>query len=120
MQEPWVNMTRICTKTLDVSYGVISCPCAQWFETNLKKDTNTDNKYFYLEPANPTLINADTLFNGEYLPVRVSVTGQFCTKKGYPKNYFPLKGDPKPARVFQYNNIEIIQLGDFSAKKIGL
>ena len=97
---------------LDISYAAIMCPCAQWFETKLADDTSIDIEYFYVEPASPKLINADTLFNGERFPVRVLVTGQFYSKVGYPRDFFPSKGDPKPAKVFRYNKIEIVQRGN--------
>lgn len=96
---------------LKLSYAGISCPCADWFETKNADKEGDLKEHFYLEPGDTTLIQADTLFNGEYFPVQISVTGRFYTKEGYPKNYFPAKGDPKPARVFRYTSIEIIQRG---------
>lgn len=105
---------------LDVSYDAIACPCANWFEAKNANKEGDLKEHFYLEPSDPSLIQADTLFNGEFLPVRILVSGQFYRKQGYPKNYFPTKGDPKPARVFCYNKIEIIQIGQPAAKKNGL
>lgn len=99
-----------------LSYAGISCPCADWYETKYA-DKESDLEYFYLEPRDTSLIQADTLFNGKYFPVHISVTGQFYTNKGYPKNYFRAKGNPKPARVFRYDKIEIIQRGKTVEKK---
>ena len=64
-----------------------------------------------MEPANISLINADTLFDGNHLPVRISAKGQFYLREGYPKNYRALKGSPKPTKVFRYTEIKIISLG---------
>ena len=104
---------------LKLSYAGISCPCADWYEIKYA-DKESDLEYFYLEPHNTSLIQADTLFNGKYFPVHISVTGQFYTIKGYPKNYFSAKGTPKAARVFRYDNIEIIQRGKTVEKKSDL
>jgi len=94
------------TMTLDVSFGAISCTCAQWSETKYAEYPGKRIQ-FYLEPANTSLINADTLFDGNNLPVRVLVAGQFYSKDGYPKDYHPAKGSPDPARVFRYTKIEV-------------
>ncbi len=107
-------------KTLHVSYGVQSCTCPQWFETKKQKPFNEGVEYFYLESANSNLTQADTLFNGINIPLRISVTGQFYKKKGYPANYFPTKGNPKPARVFRYDKIQVLERGNSSSKKIDL
>jgi hypothetical protein len=108
------------TKTLNVSYAAIMCPCPQWFETKYAGDTINDFSYFYLEPDNSDLVDADTLFNGEFFPIHITVTGQFYTKKGYPSNYFPTKGNPEPARVFKYAEIKIIQRGKTFGDRNGL
>lgn len=108
------------TKTLDVSYAVQACTCPQWFETKEQKPFNEGVEYFYLETANSKITKADTLFNGINIPIRISVTGQFYSKKGYPSNYLPTKGDPEPARVFRYDKIKIIQNGSGATQKNGL
>ena len=96
--------------TLDVGYGAIECTCAQWSETKYSNSMN-NRPEFFLEPANPSLINADALYKGDKLGIRVLVTGQFYAKKGFPKNYYPVKGDPAPARVFRYSKIKVISFG---------
>ncbi|MFM2363855.1 MAG: hypothetical protein RLZZ316_2757, partial [Bacteroidota bacterium] len=60
------------------------------------------------------------LYDGTNIPLRISVTGQFYSKQGYPANYFPTKGDPKPAKVFRYDKIKIIQNGNGATQKNGL
>ena len=106
--------------TLDVSYALHACPCPQWFETKEQKPFNEGVEYFYLETANTNITKADTLFNGINIPIRISVTGQFYSKKGYPANYFPSKGDPEPARVFRYDKIKVLENGSRTIKKNGL
>jgi len=96
--------------TLDVLFGAISCTCAQWSETKYSKTIKNSNEFF-LEPANTSLVNADTLFNGTNFPIRLSLTGQFYSKEGFPKNYRPTKGSPYPARVFRYTKIKILSTG---------
>lgn len=108
------------TKTLDGSYAVNACTCPQWFETKKQTPFNEGVEYYYLEPNNSKILVADTLFNGSNIPIRIIVTGQFYSKKGYPANYFPAKGDPEPARVFRYDKIEIIQNGNGATQKNGL
>jgi hypothetical protein len=107
------------TKSLDVSYAAIMCTCPQWFETKYANDTSKIER-FYLEPASDKVISTNTLYDGTNLPLRVSVTGQFYSKKGYPANYFPTKGDPEPAKVFRYDRIKIIQNGKGTTQKNGL
>src|SRR5215203_3513224 len=102
---------------LDVGYAAIECTCPQWFETKQMNDTTYGRRYFYLEQGEEGIANADRLFDGNNLPVHIVVTGQFYSKEGYPKNYHPTKGHPKPARVFRYKKIEIVQLGHQRSKK---
>src|SRR5581483_7642550 len=47
--------------TLRLTYNAISCTCAQWSET--KATSNSTKEYYYLEPVNDKLINADTLWD---------------------------------------------------------
>jgi hypothetical protein len=95
--------------TLEVIYGAIGCTCAQWSEAKYIDDVFNRTEFF-LEPANPSLIDADTLFKGDNFP-GILVTGRFYLKEGYPKNYRPAKGSPNPARVFRYTDLKIISLG---------
>jgi hypothetical protein len=97
-------------ETLTLLYNGISCPCAQWSETRFSN--NSDNKkYYWLEPANEKLIKADTLFNGEDLPVIIKVTGQIVTENGFPKRDLTKVGEDAAGNVFRYTKIEVIQNG---------
>jgi hypothetical protein len=95
-------------RTLTLFFSVDGCTCAHW--ANLSNDINKREEIF-LEPANEFLIDPDTLFHGDNIPIHIKVRGRFYNKKGYPHNYFPPKGDPQPARVFQYKSIKIIKRG---------
>ena len=92
---------------LTLDYNAIECTCAQWSESKFS-DLPNKRKYLYLERGNKNIINADTLFNGNNLPIRIKVTGQFVSESGYPTGYNPLKGIPKPGKVFRYSKIKIV------------
>lgn len=93
--------------TITVAYSAISCECAQW-NVESKKNSTDSNLNIYVEPANSKLINANSLWDGEHLPLRLKLTGQYYLKDGFPKNYKPIKGDPKPAKVFRYTAIVVV------------
>lgn len=95
--------------TLTLSYNAIGCTCAQWSETNSTSDTTKE--YYYLEPADATLTNADKLFDGNNLPLQIQVTGQIVSYSGYPTGFNPPKGEPKAATVFRYTQIKILKNG---------
>jgi hypothetical protein len=95
--------------TLNLSYNAIECTCAQWTET--KRASDTTREYYFLEPANEKLINADKLWQGDNLPLQIQVTGQIVSYAGYPTGYNPAKGDPKPATVFRYTKIKVLKNG---------
>ncbi len=95
--------------TLNLSFNAIECTCAQWSDTKTASDSVT--QYYFLEPANEKLINADKLWQGDNLPLQIQVTGQIVSYAGYPTGYNPSKGDPKAERVFRYTKIRIIRNG---------
>jgi hypothetical protein len=97
-------------ETLTLIYNAISCTCAQWSETRKSENIDTKQNY-WLEPANEKLINADTLFNGENLPVVIKVTGQVVTENGFPKRELAKIGQDEARKVFRYTEIEVIQNG---------
>lgn len=97
-------------QTLTLHYNAISCTCAQWSEP--KFDNNPDKRILYwLEPSNQTLINADTLFNGENLPVQIKVTGQIVSENGFPKRELSKVGQDEAGKVFRYTKIEVLKNG---------
>ena len=95
-------------QSLILYYSPDGCTCANWVIPN-KNIYNREE--IYLEPANHSLVDADTLYNGNNIPIKILVIGKFYSKKGYPHNYFPAKGNPDPARVFQYTSINVIKRG---------
>jgi hypothetical protein len=97
-------------QTLTLIYNAISCTCAQWSETRFSNDTDKKTNY-WLEPANNKLIKADTLFNGENLPVIIKVTGQIISENGFPKRELAKVGQDEAGKVFRYTKIEVLQNG---------
>ncbi|WP_306567529.1 hypothetical protein [Flavobacterium lindanitolerans] len=97
-------------ETLTLIYNAISCSCAQWSETRKSKNIDTKQNY-WLEPANEKLINADTLFNGENLPIIIKVTGQVVSENGFPKKDLVKTGQDEAGKVFRYIKIEVMQNG---------
>ena len=97
-------------ETLTLIYNAISCTCAQWSETRKTENTNRKQNY-WLEPANEKLINADSLFKGDNLPVIIKVTGRVVTENGFPKRELAKVGQDEAGKVFRYSIIEIIQNG---------
>ena len=95
--------------TLNLSYNAIECTCAQWSDT--KSSADTVREYYFLEPANDKLINADKLWQGNNLPLQIQVTGQIVSYAGYPTSYNPSKGDPKAEMVFRYTKIKVVKNG---------
>ena len=93
---------------MNFSYNAIECTCAQWTETI--KGIDTERVYYFMQPANDKLINADKLWKGNNIPLEIQVKGQIVSYSGYPTGY-PIKGDSKPAIVFRYTDIKVIENG---------
>ena len=96
--------------TLNLSYNAIACSCAQWSDTKATSDTTRE--YYYLEPANDKIINADKLWNGDNLPLHIQVTGQIVSYAGYPTGYNSTKGEPNAEKVFRYTKIKVLKNGE--------
>jgi hypothetical protein len=97
-------------RRLTLNYNAIGCSCAQWNESKFNNKPDK-REYYYLERANNKLINADTLWQGENLPLQIQVTGQIVTEAGFPTGYNPGKGKPEPGKVFRYTKIIVVQNG---------
>jgi hypothetical protein len=89
---------------LTVTYSAIACTCAQW-----KIDNSKVNNYIYLEPANKKLLDANQIWDGKALPLKVKVRGNYKSGSGLPKSYENIKGNPKPGKVFLYTYIKVIK-----------
>src|SRR5687767_10999527 len=90
---------------INVSYAAISCSCAQWVLNPKPNQDLSESEQIYIEPANDSLINPNSDWDGKTLPYQFKLRGSFYTEKGYPENYYA-KGDPRPARVFRYTYIK--------------
>jgi hypothetical protein len=89
-------------KKIIASYSAISCPCAQW-----KVEGEKEN--IYLERENEKIPDINKLWDGKTLPFKVVLEGKFKSEKGFPKG-FKNKGEPKAAKIFVYNKIEVLKL----------
>jgi hypothetical protein len=98
-------------ETLTLIYNAISCPCAQWSELKENKTEKKEKRYYWLEPADSTLINADQLFNGENLPVIIKVKGKVISNYGFPKRKVSKIDEVEAGIVFQYSKIKVIKVG---------
>ncbi len=96
-------------ETITLIYNAISCTCAQWNETRYSDEE--DKIYYWLEPENEKLTNADTLFDGRNLPVVIKVTGQIVSENGFPKRNLAKAKQDDAGKVFRYTKIEVIQNG---------
>lgn len=97
-------------ETLILEYNAIACTCAQW--SKLKYSNNLSKRvYYWLEPSNEKLIQADTLFNGENLPLQIKVTGQIISENGFPKMDLSKMGQDEAGKVFRYTKIEVLKDG---------
>lgn len=92
--------------TIEVNYGHVACPCAQWIINDKGID---DREYIYVEPANSKVKDAES-FLYDYWVVQVKLTGKFYKQPGYPVGYDPVKGNPKPARVFRYSKLKVVKI----------
>ena len=110
IEEKEIHYSRKDDKTLILNYNAIACTCAQWSESKYNNKPEKRER-LYLERANNTLIDADTLFNGENLPVQIQVTGQIITENGYPTGYNFTKGSSEAGKVFRYSKIKVITNG---------
>lgn len=89
--------------TINVTYSAIACSCVQWKVEN-KKTT----EYIYLERANDDILDANHLWDGKTLPLKLTIKGHFKKELGIPKN-FNVKGEPELGKVFVYKEIKIIK-----------
>ncbi len=96
-------------ETLFLNYNAIACTCAQWSDSKIDKRDAGKKAYYWLEPADKNLMDADQLFDGTHLPVKIRVTGQVMTEKGFPKNKNLGKVNENEAgKVFRYTKIEVL------------
>lgn len=86
-----------------ITYSAISCSCAQWQIVNSKS-----KEQIYLEKNDGNVIDANKIWDGKTLPLKIKVYGSFKKEIGVPSE-MNLKGNPKPARIFKYDKVEVLQ-----------
>jgi hypothetical protein len=106
IKEKEISYSHKGDKTLTLYYNGIACPCPQWSE--IKFNENPKERLYYLERASEKLVNTDTLFDGEHLPVQIQVIGQVVSENGYPKGFNSAKGAEK-GKVFRYTKIKVFK-----------
>ncbi len=95
--------------TLTFNYSNISCPCAQWAESKFNGEKGCDKRVqTYLEPANDSI---EKLIKVDNFPFKVRVTGEYVSKKGYPKDFKQTKGFAEPAPVFKVYKTKVLKRG---------
>lgn len=99
------------TQSMTLTYNAISCDCAQWSEVRF--DNYPDKRvYYWLQPATVKLLNANTLFDGENLPVKIKVKGRIVNDNGFPRGKNLSKvGRDAAGTVFEYTDIEVLSNG---------
>jgi hypothetical protein len=98
-------------ETLTLSYNAIACTCAQWSESKFDNDPEK-RIHYWLEPFDENLIKADTLFNGENIPLQIQVSGQVVSGNGFPRGQDLSKvGKNETGKVFRYTKISVIKNG---------
>ncbi|MFT3903463.1 MAG: hypothetical protein QM727_09830 [Niabella sp.] len=103
--------------TITVSYAAIACSCAQWFETKYENVSFLEGvERFYMEPMDAALLNANDLWDGESLPLKLKVTGRFSKEKGVPLTH-SIKGEPEKARIFWYDKITVLSPSFYKSVK---
>lgn len=89
-------------QTLIVSYSAIECTCAQW-----KIESKKTKENIYLERTNNQILDANNIWDGKTLPLKLKLKGHFKKQLGIPKNY-STKGNPKPGKIFLYSQIKVL------------
>lgn len=96
------------TQQLKVSFAGVNGISPQWVIDSPENQLDHGNM-IYLEQANYSIFNSDTLYTGFSEPGYLLLEGQFYSKAGYPMNFKPRKSVyPTPSRVFRYSSLKII------------
>jgi hypothetical protein len=97
-------------QTLELDYIVWGCACANWVTiTDYKKYADSGqlaSHCIFIEPADTSLKNADNIIPSEDY---IKVTGQFYTRKGYPKGTYQREEQLDSARIFRYSKISVLK-----------
>jgi hypothetical protein len=94
-------------KVIELTYIGFFCQCANWITENdyTNHNDSLQNHSIFIEPIEPTSKLPDTLgYPGDL----IRFTGKFYKDKGYPKNYPITEMQVEKARVFRYDNYEVL------------
>ncbi len=104
------NTLEDSVQTLEIAYTVWGCACPNWIRVSEVENNDTLRPYisyhFYLEPADSTLEIPETFDAATH---HLRVTGQFYTKKDYPKGTYPSEEILPKAKVFRYTKVELLE-----------
>jgi hypothetical protein len=94
--------------TIQISYVSILCDCARWKididNGNKTQGDESQKEFIYLEAANQSIALPDSIgYTGDI----IELTGQFYSRKGFPKGYESQEW-PEKERVFRYKTYKII------------
>jgi len=104
---------------LKLQHIVFGCTCADWATAKdlsavEKHQLNSNDIFMFLEPADKNLTLPDTLgYEGDL----IEFTGQFYTKKTYPKGY-DTEGTVNKAKVFRYSKFKVLKSEYREAEKL--
>lgn len=100
------------TETIEVSYIMWACACANWLpiprenpEAEIK-----DTDCIFIEAAIPDLIVQDSFFDENQYKKKLRLTGSYYNDEGISRTYeMPTSQKPDKAKVFRYTKMEVIK-----------
>jgi hypothetical protein len=102
------------TETIEVSHVNWACDCADFIETKFfRENANYEIKEedcIFIEAANTDNIIPDNYYDETHFKYYLKLTGQFYEEKGIPGSYDRKTPErPGKAKVFRYDNFELIE-----------
>jgi hypothetical protein len=106
--EPSSTASKGSYQQLTLTYGYISCSCAQWSESKYNDASLIKKReYMYIEPVNDSI--AKLIIPPGDIPFSIQVIGEFKQGIGYPEGFKQVKGFAEPARVFKVSKVKLLQ-----------
>ena len=94
------------TETIKLNYILWGCNCPNWVNPKLENDSNLIDHCIYIEPSNDTIKTIDSTF--DISTQQIIITGSFLKNLDYPKGTVQEEEHRPKAKVFRYNNIQIV------------